>query len=204
MGVYVHCRYVYLSTKLYICNHFSDFARILAKMRDLTEFEKGQIVGAGIAGAWVAKTAERLGFSRATISRPMAELKKYTKTSRNRSNSGLTFNFFDRARSALRRSVERKHRTTAAKVTAELNQHLNSPVSVKTARRELIKPNIMEKPPSGNLRFTLSKFKRGWSGVEITRACSTMEANDILRLQCEFMDGGCPEKLTTLKIEHME
>ena len=28
--------------------------------------------------------------------------------------------------------MRRKHRTTAAKVTAELNQHLNSPVSSKT------------------------------------------------------------------------
>ena len=34
-------------------------------MRDLTEFEKGQIVGASIGGASVAKTDELLGFSRA-------------------------------------------------------------------------------------------------------------------------------------------
>ena len=33
----------------------------------------------------------------------------------------------------------RKHRTTAAKVTAELNQHLNSPFPIKTVHRELIK-----------------------------------------------------------------
>ena len=37
-------------------------------MCNLTEFEKGQIVGARMAGASVTKTAELLGFSRTTIS----------------------------------------------------------------------------------------------------------------------------------------
>lgn len=36
-------------------------------MHDLTEFEKGQIVGARLAGASITKTAELLGFSGATI-----------------------------------------------------------------------------------------------------------------------------------------
>ena len=36
-------------------------------MCDLTEFEKGQIVGSRIARASVTKTAELLGFSRATV-----------------------------------------------------------------------------------------------------------------------------------------
>ena len=40
-----------------------------------------------------------------------------------------------RDRRAPKRIVEKKYRTTAANVTAELNQHLNSPVSTKTVRR---------------------------------------------------------------------
>ena len=36
-------------------------------MRDLTDFEKGKIVGARMAGASITKTAEILGFSRATL-----------------------------------------------------------------------------------------------------------------------------------------
>ena len=44
-------------------------------MRDLSDFEKGQIVGARMAGASLTKTAELLVFSRATISRTMSELK---------------------------------------------------------------------------------------------------------------------------------
>ena len=37
-------------------------------MLHLTEFEKGQIVGVRMAESLVTKTAELLGFSRATIS----------------------------------------------------------------------------------------------------------------------------------------
>ena len=57
-------------------------------MRDLTEYGKGQVVGARSAGDSVTKTAELLGFSRSTISRTMAELKKHGKTFSNQSNCG--------------------------------------------------------------------------------------------------------------------
>ena len=90
-------------------------------MCDPTEFEKDKIVRACMAGASVTRTAELLGFSRATISRTITEFKKQGKTSSNRSNSDQTFKLTDRDRCALKRIVEKKHRTTAAKVTAELN-----------------------------------------------------------------------------------
>ena len=95
-------------------------------MRDLTEFEKGKNVGARMAEASVTKTVELLSFSRATISWTMTEFKKPEKTS-------------DRDRRLLKRIAGRKHRTTAAKVTDELNQHLNSSVSTKTVRCEFNK-----------------------------------------------------------------
>ena len=76
-------------------------------MRDLTEFEKWQIVEARMTGPSVTKTTELLGFSRATMSRTMTEFKKHRKTSSNRSNSGLTSKLSDRDRRALRRIVRR-------------------------------------------------------------------------------------------------
>ena len=108
-------------------------------MRDLTEFEKGQIVGALMAVASITKTAKLLGFSRATISKTMTEFKKHGKISSNQSNSGCISKHTDRDQRALKRIVARKHRTTIAKVTAELNQLLNIPVSTKTVRIELYK-----------------------------------------------------------------
>jgi hypothetical protein len=42
----------------------------------------------------------------------------------------------------LRRIVSKNHRATAAQMTAELNIHLEDPVSTKTVRREFHKSNI--------------------------------------------------------------
>ena len=60
-------------------------------MRDLTDFEKGQVVGDRMAGASITKAAELLGFSRAIISRTMSEFEKHVKTFNNRSSSGRPF-----------------------------------------------------------------------------------------------------------------
>ena len=104
-------------------------------MSTRTESVKGQIVGAA-----VTNTAELLGFSRATISRTMTEFKiKQGKTSSNRRNPGRTYKLTDKDRRASQRIVGRNHRTTAARVPAELNQYSNSTVSTKTVRRELYK-----------------------------------------------------------------
>ena len=65
--------------------------------------------------------------------------KKHGKPSNNRSHFGPTPKRADRDRRASKRIAGRKHRTTAVEVTAEFNQYLNSPVSIKTVRYELNK-----------------------------------------------------------------
>ena len=50
-------------------------------MRDLTDFEKVQIVCASMTGASITKTAELLGFSRATKLRIISEFDKHGKIS---------------------------------------------------------------------------------------------------------------------------
>ena len=67
-------------------------------MRDLTDFERGQIVGARMVEASITKTAEFLSFSRATISRTMTQFEKYEKVSNNWSNSGGPSKLSDRER----------------------------------------------------------------------------------------------------------
>ena len=111
-----------------------------------------------MAGASVTKTAELPGFSRATITRTMTEFKKHGKTSSNRSNSSRTSKYSDRDRRALKFIMRRKHQTAAAKVHAELNQHLNSPVSTKAVRREL---NDAEYHGRAATRKHLHTFKLG-------------------------------------------
>jgi len=61
--------------------------------------------------------------------------------------------------------VSKNHRTSAAKVTAELNIHLDASVSTKTVRWELHKSNIHGRTATDNPLFTENKQKDEKDGV---------------------------------------
>lgn len=111
-------------------------------MADLTDFERGMIVGARLAGATVSETANIVGAGRSTVSTVMTAYSKEGKTSSAKHNSGRKSKLTDRDRRALKRIVARKHKTTASQITSEMNTHLQEGVSVKTIRRELHRANI--------------------------------------------------------------
>jgi predicted transcriptional regulator len=57
-------------------------------MGDLSDFERGQIVGGRLAEATVTKTATLLGVSRATVSKVMSAYTNHGKTTSAKRNSG--------------------------------------------------------------------------------------------------------------------
>ena len=93
-------------------------------MGDFSDFQRGQIVGARLAGASVTKMAALLGVSGAAVSKVMMSYTNHRRTSSPRRNSGWKPKLGERDRCRLKRIVAINNRNTAAKVTAELNIRL--------------------------------------------------------------------------------
>ena len=90
-------------------------------MADLSDFKRGQIVGARMTG-------ELFGVIKSTVLNVM--------TSSLKQNSGRKRKLFDRDRQTVIRIVKKDHKNRASKITVELNDHLKNPVSSKTVRRD--------------------------------------------------------------------
>ena len=109
------------------------------KMANLSDFKKGQIVGARVAGARVIQTTELFGVARNAVLKVMTAFEKEGKTSSLKQYSRRKQKLSDRDCQTLMQIVRKDHKNTALKITAELNDYLENPVSSKTVRRELHK-----------------------------------------------------------------
>jgi len=92
-------------------------------MGDLPDFQRGQIVGACLAGASVTTMTTLLGLSRAAVSKVMTTYTRHGRSSSAKRNSGQKPKLSERDRRTLKKIVSINHRSTIAKVTAELNIH---------------------------------------------------------------------------------
>jgi transposase len=111
-------------------------------MGDLSDIERGQIIGTRLAGASVIKIATLLCVWRPTVSKVLSAYTNHGKTTSAKRNSGRKSTLTERDRRILKRIASKNHRTIATQVTTELNIHLEDPVSTKTALREIHKSNI--------------------------------------------------------------
>jgi transposase len=133
-------------------------------MGHLSGFEREQIVGARLAGAFVTKTATLLNVSRVTVSKVISAYTNHGKRTSAKRNIGRKSKLTKRDRHILRRIVSRNHIPTAAHVIAELNIYLEDPVSTKTVRRELHKSNIYGRAAIAKPLITVSnaQIRRRW------------------------------------------
>ena len=92
-------------------------------MGDFSDFQRGQIVDACLTGAFVTKMATLLVVSTATVSRVMMTFTNNGRTS-TKGNSGQKPKLGERNRHTLKGIVSVNHKSTTAKVTAELHIHL--------------------------------------------------------------------------------
>jgi len=92
-------------------------------MGDFSDFQRGQIVGVLLAGACITKMATLVGVSRAAVSKVVTTYTNHGKTSSAKRNSGWKPELSEKEHLTLKRIGSKSHRSTAAKVTAELNIH---------------------------------------------------------------------------------
>ncbi|GFX77101.1 transposable element Tcb1 transposase [Trichonephila clavipes] len=111
-------------------------------MTDLSEFEKGMIVGMRCAGCSVTETAIYLGRARSTVSAVMTAYRKCGNVTSGKHNSGRKRKLTDRDKRVLTRIVARKRKQSLSLITSEVNSHLRNPISARTVQRELHASNL--------------------------------------------------------------
>ncbi|GFU41347.1 transposable element Tcb1 transposase [Trichonephila clavipes] len=111
-------------------------------MTDLSEFEKGMIVGMRCTGCSVTETAIYLGRARSTVSAVMTAYKKCGNVTSGKHNSGRKRKLTDRDKRVLTRIVARKRKQSLSQITSEVNSHLRNPISARTGQKELHASNL--------------------------------------------------------------
>lgn len=112
--------------------------RHMGKSRDLSEFERGMIVGARSAGCSISETVSRLSFSKTAVSRVYREWCEKQKTSSHRGSCGRKRLVDEHGEKKIERMVEANHRATTVQIQALYNSSgQEKPISLTTTRRTL-------------------------------------------------------------------
>ncbi|GFX26438.1 uncharacterized protein TNCV_950361 [Trichonephila clavipes] len=114
----------------------SDYVR-QHKTSNLSNFQAGQTVGARLAEASVTETFHVLRVSTGTVSNDMTARTQRDKTNSRKENIGCKEKLCERDELVMRCIVMSKMQPTFAKVTPELNQHLDCPVPIITVRKHV-------------------------------------------------------------------
>ena len=105
--------------------------------RELTDFERGMLVGARRMGHAISDIVREFNIPRSTVSRVCREYRISGITSHHGQRSGRPRALNDRDRRRLRRVVNANRQATLRQITAEINVGRTRDVSGRTVRRNL-------------------------------------------------------------------
>ncbi len=109
----------------------------MGKKGDLSDFERGMVVGVRRAGLSISKIADLLGFSHTTISRDYREWSKKEKISSERQLCGRKCLVDVRGQRRMGRLVRDDRKATVTQITTRYNQGMQNTISERTTRLNL-------------------------------------------------------------------
>nr|XP_042908339.1 uncharacterized protein LOC122271383 [Parasteatoda tepidariorum] len=109
----------------------------MGKKSDLTEFQRGMIMGARCVGTSISKTAALVKCSRAAVVNVYKEWTIKQKTGSQRQTCGRHRVLNARSKRMLAGVVQRNRRATVRQIASDLNQGATVNVSERTVRRTL-------------------------------------------------------------------
>ncbi len=139
----------------------------MGKKGELSDFERGMVVGARQAGQSISKTADLLGFSRTTISRVYRELSKKEKISSEWQLCGWKCLVDVRGHRKMGKLVRDDRMATVAQITTRCNQGMQNTISEHTTRRTLKQMGYSSRRPH---RVPLLSAKNRKRRLQFTQA----------------------------------
>ncbi|GBL77639.1 hypothetical protein AVEN_152878-1 [Araneus ventricosus] len=116
--------------------------------QDLSEFERGVIVGAREMGHSISEVGVKFGFSCTAISRVYREYRESGKTSNLRHLCGRKKIMQEQDQRRLTRINKRDRRATLPQIAADLNARPSTSVSVRTIHRNIIDMGFGSRRPT--------------------------------------------------------
>ncbi|XP_015463034.3 uncharacterized protein LOC107197795 [Astyanax mexicanus] len=138
----------------------------MGKKSDLSDFDRGMIVGARRAGCSVSKTADSLGFSRTTVSRVFREWNQKQKTTTNRRSCGRKPLVDEGGQKKMLKIVQANIRATTKQITDAFNDGTQRVISERTAYRTLCRMGFIKtKSTTASLQWPPPEHP-GWSAED--------------------------------------
>ncbi len=139
----------------------------MGKKEDLSDFERGMVVGARRTGLNISKTADLLGFSHPTISRVYREWSEKEKISSERQLCGWKYLVDVRGQRRMGRLVRADRRVTVTQITTRYNQGMQNTISEHTTHRTLKQMGYSSRRPH---RVSLLSAKNRKRRIQFTQA----------------------------------